>query len=222
MQITFPRNAHVALFRVLTFLIFSALAMFSLTAAPKVEAATILVLGDSLSAGFGIGQNEAWPNLLQRKLQTDPNFAKKGHRVINASISGETTAGGRQRLGTLLDQHRPDIVIVELGANDGLRGLALAAMKTNLEAILKLNQQKGARSLLIGMRLPPNYGPYADAFAQTFASLAKQTQTPTLPFLLDRLQQSPQHFQADGLHPTREAQSILLDNVWPVLKPMLN
>lgn len=210
-------NRHVALIRALG--CFFALLMGLLL--PRADAATILVLGDSLSAGFGIGQNEAWPMLLNRKLQSDPSLAGKGHRVINASISGETTAGGRNRLASLLDQHRPAIVIVELGANDGLRGLSLAAMRANLESILALNKTKGARSLLIGMRLPPNYGPYADDFQQSFLTVAKQTQTPLLPFLLERLAQKPEHFQADGLHPTRDAQPALLDNVWPVLKPLL-
>ena len=202
-----------------TWLYLCALALSVLST--TVSATTILVLGDSLSAGFGIGQNEAWPKLLEDKLQNEPDLKRKKLRVINASISGETTAGGRNRLPALLSQHRPDIVLIELGANDGLRGLSLPAMRTNLEAMLELSKSKGARTLLIGMRLPPNYGPYADEFHRSFVAIAQKNKMPFLPFLLDRLKQTPEHFQADGLHPTREAQHLLLENVWPHLKPLL-
>lgn len=179
------------------------------------NAATILVLGDSLSAGYGIRPDDAWPQLLQRKLQHTPSLSK--HLVINASISGETTAGGRHRLPALLDRHRPAVVVLILGANDGLRGLPLAAMKDNLGGMLKQIRQHGARAVLVGMRLPPNYGPYASEFQRAFSDLAARTRTPYVPFLLDRLAQTPEHFQPDGLHPTREAQPVVLDNVWPTL-----
>lgn len=187
----------------------------------SVGAETILVVGDSLSAGYGIRQEEAWPSLLERLLVSDPKFKNKNPRVINASISGETTAGGRNRLAPLLKQHRPDIVILELGANDGLRGLPIAAMQSNLNRMLDQIRSSGARAVLVGMRLPPNYGPFSEAFRQSFIDLAKQTDTPFVPFLLDRLSQTPAHYQTDGLHPTREAQLIVLDNVWPTLQSVL-
>lgn len=183
-------------------------------------ATTILVVGDSLSAGYGLPQHEAWPTLLERRLK-GASPAGREYRVVNASISGETTAGGRSRLPALLERHRPGIVILELGANDGLRGLPLAAMRDNLADMLKLARRQGAQPILVGMRLPPNYGPYAGEFQQTFADLAKRTQTAFVPYLLDRLTQSPEHFQADGLHPTRAAQGIVLDNVWPTLQSLL-
>lgn len=184
-------------------------------------AANILVVGDSLSAGYGIGRDDAWPNLLARRMAESRDPAIRRHAVINASISGETTAGGRQRIAALLAQHRPGVVILELGANDGLRGLSLAAMNQNLAHMLELSRQAGARPLLVGMRLPPNYGPYADAFQKSFAGLAEQTRTPFVPFLLEGLQQTSEHFQPDGLHPTRSAQTIVLDTIWPALQPLL-
>lgn len=217
MKIKNRKSCHVASVRQLGYLICLCL---TLAAAPA-QAIAILVLGDSLSAGYGIRQNDAWPNLLSGKLQTNPTLAGKNLRVINASISGETTAGGRHRLPALLRQHRPDIVIVELGANDGLRGLPLASMKDNLAGMLAEIKTSGARAILVGMRLPPNYGTYARNFQQTFADIARQTETPYVPFLLQGLSQSPEHFQSDGLHPTREAQSIVLENVWPTLQPLL-
>lgn len=212
MLIKIQKKCHVALIRLAARLLFLGLAL----AGTGVHAATILVLGDSLSAGYGLRQDDAWPSLLQKKLP-----AARGHRVVNASISGETTAGGRSRLPALLDRHRPAIVILELGANDGLRGLPLSAMRDNLASMLQLVRRQGARPVLVGMRLPPNYGPYAKDFQQSFADLARQTKTAFVPFLLDRLAQSPDHFQADGLHPTREAQVLVLDNVWPTLQPLL-
>lgn len=190
-------------------------------AASSAQAVTILVLGDSLSAGYGIRLENAWPSLLHQRLKSAPKLPGAPHRIVNASISGETTSGGLSRLGALLDRHRPQIVILALGANDGLRGLSLAMMRDNLNAMLQQIRNKGARPLLVGMRLPPNYGPYAVSFEQTFADLARQTGTPYVPFLLDRLQQEPIHFQPDRLHPTLEAQAILLDNVWPTLQTML-
>ena len=209
------QTRHLALVHCLAwlFLFWSALA----AAAP---ARTILVLGDSLSAGYGLAQEDAWPTLLERRLKATPPGGRN-YRVVNASISGETTAGGRSRLPALLGRHRPEIVILELGANDGLRGLPLAAMRDNLASMLKEVRSQGARPLLVGMRLPPNYGPYAQDFQQAYAELARQTGTPFVPFLLDRLAQSANHFQADGLHPTREAQGVVLDNVWPTLKTLL-
>ena len=184
-------------------------------------ATTILVLGDSLSAGYGIRAEEAWPKLLERRLLTDKIYASRKMAVVNASISGETTAGGRTRLPALIERHKPAIVILELGANDGLRGLSLAAMKDNLSAMMQTTKKSGAATVLIGMRLPPNYGRYADDFNISFPVLAKQAQTPFVPFLLEHLADKPERFQADGLHPTEEAQALLLDNVWPTLQALI-
>lgn len=178
---------------------------------------TILVLGDSLSAGFGIRQSAAWPALLQRRLD-DRGF---DYSVANASISGETTAGGRARIEAALKRYRPAIVIIALGANDGLRGLPLTTAHDNLAAIVQSARLAKARVLLVGMRLPPNYGPYAKEFGTLFASLATHQRVPLVPFLLDGIADQPSLFQTDGLHPTAEAQARLLDNVWAGLAPLL-
>lgn len=211
------QSRHLASVHLFAWLLFLCSAIASAATEP---AHTILIMGDSLSAGYGLPQDDAWPTLLERRLKTTSS-AGRNYRVVNASISGETTAGGRSRLPALLDRHHPDIVILELGANDGLRGLPLATMRDNLASMLQLVRNQGARPLLVGMRLPPNYGPYATNFQQAFADLARQTKTAFVPFLLDRLAQSANHFQADGLHPTREAQVLVLDNVWPTLQPLL-
>lgn len=186
------------------------------------RAATIVVLGDSLSAGYGIRIEEAWPQLLEQRLRENPALTKKSPRVINASISGETTAGGLSRLPSLLERYRPDVVIVELGANDGLRGLSLTAMHQNLDRTLRHIRKSGAKPLLIGMRLPPNYGRYAMDFERRFAELAKQSKTPFVPFLLAGVAEKPMMFQADGLHPTKEAQPLLLENIWPSVRGLLH
>jgi acyl-CoA thioesterase-1 len=179
---------------------------------------TILVLGDSLSAGFGIGREQSWPALLNRRLQSSyPSFA-----VENISISGETTAGGLSRLPAALRHFKPNLVIIVLGANDGLRGLPLAAMRANLTAMIRADRQFGARTLLVGMRLPPNYGPdYVRQFAQTYTDLAKQNKVPLVGFLLDGFAERSDAFQADGLHPTAAYQPAILENIWPALEPLL-
>ncbi|WP_374604224.1 arylesterase [Niveibacterium sp.] len=183
------------------------------------HAATILVFGDSLSAGFGLrNQDEAWASLLQKRLDTS------GYRytVVNASVSGETTAGGRTRLPAALAQHKPAIVILELGANDGLRGLPLKPMQENLSEMVRLAKKSGAKVVVVGMRLPPNYGPdYTEKFRNTFADVAKAEGTPLVPFLMEGFAQTNTYFQADGLHPTAAAQPRVLDNIWPTLKPLL-
>ncbi len=183
------------------------------------HAATILVFGDSLSAGFGLrNQDEAWASLLQKRLDTS------GYRytVVNASVSGETTAGGRTRLPAALAQHKPAIVILELGANDGLRGLPLKPMQENLSEMVRLAKKSGAKVVVVGMRLPPNYGPdYTEKFRNTFADVAKAEGTPLVPFLMEGFAQTNTYFQADGLHPTAAAQPRVLDNIWPALKPLL-
>lgn len=180
-------------------------------------AKTLLVFGDSLSAGYGIRPQEAWPALLEKRLSE----RRLNYNVANLSISGETTAGGRSRLAAALREHRPSVVVIALGANDGLRGLPLAQMRANLEHMVTISQQAGARVALLGMRLPPNYGPYAEQFFQTFGELAKQHKTAYLPFLLEPVATQPAMFQADQLHPTAKAQPLILDHVWPALQPLL-
>ena len=195
------------------------LALFATCAfSPALAApATIVVLGDSLSAGYGIAQSEAWPSLLQQRLrQQGANYS-----VVNHSISGETTAGGRSRLATALQKDKPQILIIALGANDGLRGLPLTQMQDNLRAMIRAGRQSGARVLLIGMRLPPNYGPYAEDFFQRFVRLADSEKTAYLPFLLEPLNTRPELFQNDRLHPNAAAQPLLLDHIWPALRPLL-
>lgn len=181
-------------------------------------AGTLLVFGDSLSAGFGLRSDQAWPVLLGKRLEA----AGKSLKVVNASISGETTAGGRARLEAALRQHQAQTVIIELGANDGLRGLPTAAMRDNLMAMVQIAQRHKVRILLIGMRLPPNYGSeYTRAFDQTFVEVARKTRVPLLPFLLEPIAADRNAFQADGLHPVAEAQPKILDHVWKILEPML-
>jgi acyl-CoA thioesterase I len=179
---------------------------------------TVLVLGDSLSAEYGLARHSGWVSLLQQRLQAE----KIDATVINASISGETTSGGRARLPALLQQHHPDIVLIELGANDALRGLALDATAANLEALVTLSQKAGAKTLLLGMQIPPNYGPdYANRFSALYPKLAAKTRSALVPFFLKTIADQPSLFQADRLHPTAQAQPALLDNVWPYLKPLL-
>lgn len=178
----------------------------------------ILVLGDSLSAAYGIDQAQGWVALLQQRLRR--NGGK--YQVINASIAGDTTAGGLSRLPALLQQHDPDIVILALGANDGLRGLSLADMRANLKQIIELTRAQGAAVLLVGMQLPPNYGPaYTRLFQDVYAQLAKEEDVALVPFLLQGIGENRAWFQADGLHPTAAAQDRLLDNVWDGLERLL-
>lgn len=181
--------------------------------------ATLLVLGDSLSAAFGMEQSRGWVSLLTQKL----NQHQYPVRVINASISGETTQGGLQRLPALLKKHNPSMVIVELGGNDGLRGLKLSMIESNLQRIIKTIKSHRAKILLTGIRLPPNYGQiYTEKFYKIYSDLADQENIPLVPFIMDGVATSKQLMQADGIHPTQEAQPILLDNVWQKLQPMLN
>jgi acyl-CoA thioesterase I len=196
-----------------------ALLLFALlfSATPALAARTILVMGDSLSAGYGIRPEQAWPTLLDRRLAEK----RLDYSVANLSISGETTAGGRTRLPEALQRHKPAVVVIALGANDGLRGLPLAQMRDNLAAMLDAAQAAGARTLLVGMRLPPNYGPYAAEFAKSFADTARRKRSPLLDFLLAPVAANPAYFLPDNLHPTAEAQPLILDNVWPGLQPLL-
>lgn len=186
--------------------------------AARAESPVILVLGDSLSAGYGIPVEKGWVSLLQRRL-VERGFP---YRVVNASISGDTTSGGLSRLPAALELHRPAIVVLELGANDGLRGQPPMAMSRNLSRMIERSQQAGARVLLAEMRIPPNYGPlYAQKFQATFGELAQHYAIPLIPFLLDGVAGNPALIQDDGLHPRAEAQPQILDNVWAVLEPAL-
>lgn len=180
-------------------------------------AKTILVMGDSLSAGYGIRLEQAWPSLLGKRLAEK----RLDYSVANLSISGETTAGGRARFAQAIKQQKPAVVIIALGANDGLRGLPLNQMRDNLNAMVDAARAAGASVLLAGMRLPPNYGPYATDFQATFANISRSKKTALLEFLLESVAIRPELFQADNLHPTAEAQPLILDHVWPALAPLL-
>lgn len=178
----------------------------------------ILVLGDSLSAAFGIRVEQGWVALLQARLRAKGY----GHRVINASSSGETTGGALARLPRALATHRPAVVVVELGANDGLRGLPIADIRSNLQAIVQRSGQAGARVLLVGMRIPPNYGAaYTQQFHALFGEVAAKHRLALVPFFLEQIALDDALFQEDGLHPTAAAQPKLLDTVWPRLEPLL-
>ncbi|MFZ4790162.1 MAG: arylesterase [Candidatus Competibacteraceae bacterium] len=182
------------------------------------ETPVILVLGDSLSAAYGIPVERGWVNLLQRRL------AERGfpHHMVNNSISGDTTSGGLIRLPAALAREHPVLVILELGANDGLRGQPMMAMTANLARLIELAQQAGAKVALAGMRIPPNYGPlYTQKFQAAFSELAKRYNIALIPFLLEGVAGDPALIQDDGLHPRAEAQTRILDNVWPTLEPLL-
>lgn len=188
-----------------------------LSSTPALAAKTILVIGDSLSAGYGIRQEQAWPALLGKRL-AEKRF---DYTVANLSVSGETTAGGRSRLPAALQAQQPAIVIIALGANDGLRGLPLPQMRDNLLAMSDAARAAGARVMLIGMRLPPNYGPYAAEFQNSFSEPARSGKAALLPFLLEPVVGNSEYFQADNLHPTADAQALILDHVWARLLPLL-
>ena len=180
---------------------------------------TILAFGDSLSAAYGIRPEQGWVALLAQRLPAQGY----GYQIVNASVSGETSAGGLERLPRALALHRPAIVILELGANDGLRGLPVAALRDNLAHMLQLSQAAGARVLLIGIRIPPNYGPrYSEDFARVFPELAQQFRVPLLPFLLKDVALDPARMQEDGMHPNAAGEPAVLENVWPYLKPLLD
>jgi acyl-CoA thioesterase-1 len=186
--------------------------------AQEAMAGTVLVVGDSISAAFGLESSQGWVSLLQKRLD------EKGYkqRVVNASISGDTSAGGVSRLPGLLAEHKPELVIIELGGNDGLRGQPPAQLQQNLANMIDSSRAQGASVLLLGMRLPPNYGVrYTTAFANVFSALATEKQVPLVPFFLDGVGGVPGMMQSDGLHPALQAQPRLLDNVWPTLEPML-
>ncbi len=188
------------------------------TSATASERPVVLVVGDSLSAAYGIAPERGWVALLQQRLR------QQGypHRVVNASISGETTRGGASRIDALLQRHRPTLTLIALGANDGLRGLPLEAMERNLERMVTAARDAGSEVVLIGMRLPTNYGPlFGHRFAQLYRQLAQCHEIALVPFLLEGVGLRRELFQPDGLHPTAEAQPRILENVWPVVEEVL-
>jgi acyl-CoA thioesterase I len=190
------------------------------TVSAHAETPVILVFGDSISAGYGLEHVEqGWVELLRTRLKTQGYV----YQLVNASVSGETTAGGLARLPRALDLHHPKIVIVELGANDGLRGLPIAQMRANMARMIDLSAAAGAKALLLGMRMPPNYGPeFTEQFHNVFTDLAKEKKTALVGFLLDGVALDPKLVQADDIHPNAAAQPMLLNNVWPAVQPLLH
>lgn len=177
-----------------------------------------MVFGDSLSAAYGIGAARGWVTLLAERLKRE----RPDYSVVNASISGETSAGGRSRIEAALARHRPAVVVVELGGNDGLRGLPVAQMQKNLGEIIERSQRAGARVLLVGMRMPPNYGPdYTAAFERAYRELARRHKTALVPFLLEDIAEKPEYFQPDRIHPTEAAQPLIAERVWRALQPLV-
>ena len=182
------------------------------------QAPTILVLGNSLSAAYGLDPEVGWVNLLDQRLREHGYH----YKIINASITGDTTRGGKARLPRALSQHHPTIVIIELGGNDGLRGINPERMYDNLSHMTRLSQQHGATVLLLGIRIPENYGQaYTQRFEAVFPRLSEATGAPLVPFLLEGIADQPELMQADGIHPSATAQPIILDNVWPKLEPLV-
>lgn len=201
--------SHVRRFLLLSLLLFSG---FSVASEPR-----ILVMGDSLSAGYGIDLKDGWVNLLQERLSLQTPYD-----VVNGSVSGETTGGGLARLPALLKEHQPAIVILELGGNDGLRGHPLPVMRENLEKMIELSQAANAQVLLLGMQIPPNYGPrYTRLFHKTYVDLSQKYQLNFVPFFLEGVGGNPELMQRDGIHPTADAQPLMLEHVWKALEPML-
>jgi acyl-CoA thioesterase-1 len=199
----------------------SCLVVLMLLLSSTLHAATapvVLVLGDSLSAGYGLDVKQGWVHLLEQRLKSQG----LPHTVVNASVSGETTAGGLARLPALLERHRPKLVLVELGGNDGLRALPIKAMRGNLERIVEISNRAGATAVLFEMRIPENYGPaYGEAFTRTFSEVAAAARVPLVPFLLADFATDATAFQDDGIHPSAAAQPRILDTIWPSLLPLL-
>lgn len=195
------------------------LALICVGVQAQASQSTVMIFGDSLSAAYGVQTEEAWVALLRERLDQE---GLDQWQVVNASISGETTDGGLRRLPDLLDKNQPDIVILELGGNDGLRGFPPDVIRRNLAGMIEQVNESGAKALLVGMQIPPNYGQrYTRAFADIFPELAEEHETELVPFFLDGIYDQEGMMQDDDIHPTAEAQGQLLDNVWPVLEPML-
>ena len=210
------------LVRVTRFLcVASALVLVSESAAAVPARPVLLVLGDSLAAEYGLPRNTGWVRLLADRLATTAIDGRQ-YSVVNASISGETTSGGHTRLPALLKQHRPAVIVIELGANDALRGLPLELTRDNLKAMIAASRAAGSRVLLIGMRVPPNYGrAYADGFHATFVDIARTQKIALVPFLLEGFAEQFEYFQADRIHPNTKAQAVMLETVWSGLRPLL-
>ncbi|WPO98553.1 arylesterase [Pseudomonas sp. HR96] len=186
--------------------------------AQNAAAATVLIVGDSISAGFGLDTSKGWVSLLRQRLEHEGS----SDVLVNASITGDTSANGAARLPALLSEHKPALVIIELGGNDGLRGLQPAQLQQNLATMIDRSRAAGAKVLLLGMQLPPNYGVrYTQAFSRVYSDLAEQKQVALVPFFLQGIGGNAQLMQADGIHPAVNAQGMLLENVWPTLKPLL-
>lgn len=203
------QKIHIYLFLLLTFVTNLALAQTS--------SSKLLVMGDSLSAGYGIDIQQGWVSLLEKELS-------KTHKVqiINASVSGETSSGGKTRLPALLAEHKPDLIILELGGNDGLRGQPLKILENNLQAMIDASKSSGAKVILAGMQIPPNYGSrYSTQFKALYATLAEKNQAGLIPFLLEGIGGKAELMQRDGIHPTADAQPIIVDNVLPEIKKIL-
>lgn len=192
--------------------------MFGWLTATQAATNTILVLGDSLSAAYGLPVQAGWVALLEERLRAQ----KFNYRVVNASMSGETSAGGASRVGPLLEQHKPVVLILALGGNDGLRGLPVEQLRQNLERIIRAAKARKAQVVLVGMRMPPNFGTaYTRAFAAVYEDLARRHRTAHVPFLLEGFADRPEYFLPDGIHPTAAAQSLMLEQVWKALAPLL-
>jgi acyl-CoA thioesterase-1 len=201
---------------VLLFCLSLALPPATASEAPRSREKTVLVFGDSLSAAYGLRADEGWVAMLEKRL------VPRGYRVVNASVSGETTSGGIARLPRALEQHRPGIVVLELGANDGLRGLPVPGTSRNLESMIESIRATGARILLVGIEIPPNYGPvYTTRFRGMYQDLARKYELPLVPFLLEGVALEERYMQADGLHPNAAGQPLVLENVWPRLEKLL-
>jgi acyl-CoA thioesterase I len=201
--------------RALKTLLFCMLIAFG---APAAAQRSILILGDSISSAYGIAQARGWVALLDERLKRE----RLDYIVANASLSGETSAGGAAHLGAALERHQPAVVVIELGGNDGLRGLPVAEMKRNLAAMIEQSRKAGARVLLVGMRIPPNYGPeFTEKFDAAFGELAKQYKTALVPFLMEDFADKPDFFQPDRIHPAEAAQPLMLERVWKALQPLL-
>ncbi len=213
------KTTSTLIFRLLVRYLLVLLLAWSVSAQAGDGSSTLMVFGDSLSAGYGIDESRGWVNLLAQKLEA----GEHDYRVVNASVSGETTTGGLARLPASLQAHEPDLVILELGGNDGLRGLPIAILKDNLAQMIDLIRDAGAQVLLAGIQIPPNYGPrYTEPFYATFGELAAEKEVPLVPFLIEGIPQQPELMQNDGIHPVAEAQPMIVDNVWPYLAPLLN
>jgi acyl-CoA thioesterase-1 len=212
-------HRHAVLRHLARFAAAAAIALSMVSSAHAESGApVVLVVGDSISAGYGLAAGAGWVALLSARIDAE----RLPYRVVNASITGDTTAGGRARLPALLAQHKPAIVVVELGGNDGLRGGSLKSASDNLDAMVTAAATAGAKPLLVGMKLPPNYGPaYTRQFDAMYGDVAKARKVPLVPYLFAGFGDGNEWFQGDRIHPTAAAQPQLLDNVWPVLRPML-